>query len=131
MSAPVGFVLFLVLTLGCLAGAVSTGLRALRRQHLACVGGALACLALTVYHALGVGKLYDLASAGWITPVHLLLAKTATAAYLLPVASGLRTIFHPATRPLHRKLAFLVLALTVLTAITGTWMLLASKRLPG
>lgn len=131
MSAPAGFVLFLALTLGCLAGAVSTGLRAKRKLHLSCVAGAVACLAMTIHYALGVGKLYDLDAAGWITPVHKLMAKTATASYLLPVASGVRTIFHPPTRKLHRKIAFLVLSLTVLTAITGTWMLLAAPRLPG
>jgi hypothetical protein len=131
LSAPLGFVLFLLLTLACLAGAVSTGLRAKRKLHLSCVGGAVACLALTIHYALGVGKLYDLEAAGWITPVHKLMAKTATASYLLPVVSGVRTIFHPPTRKLHRKIAFLVLSLTVLTAITGTWMLLAAPRLPG
>ena len=131
MSDPFGFVLFLLLTLGCLAGAVSSGLRAKRRVHLTCVAGAVACLGLTIHFALGVGKLYDLAAAGWITPVHLWMAKVATASYLLPVASGLRTIYHPPTRKLHRKIAFLVLSLTVLTAITGTWMLLAARRLPG
>lgn len=131
MSDPFGFVLFLLLTLGCLAGAVSSGLRAKRRVHLTCVAGAVACLGVTIHFALGVGKLYDLAAAGWITPVHLWMAKVATASYLLPVASGLRTIYHPPTRKLHRKIAFLVLSLTVLTAITGTWMLLAARRLPG
>lgn len=128
MSDPFGFVLFLLLTLGCLAGAVSSGLRAKRRVHLTCVAGAVGCLGVTIHFALGVGKLYDLAAAGWITPVHLWMAKVATASYLLPVVSGLRTIYHPPTRKLHRKIAFLVLSLTVLTAITGTWMLLASPR---
>jgi len=126
LSAPTGFVLFLVLTLASLAGAVSTGLRAWRRRHLSCVAGAVTCLALTIHYALGVGERYDLPAAGWITPVHLAMAKIATASYLLPVVSGVRTIFHPPTRKLHRKIAFLVLSLTVATAITGTWMLLAS-----
>ena len=128
MSDPLGFVTFLLLTLAFLAGAVSSGLRAMRRVHLACVAGAVACLALTIHFAFGVGKLYDLAAAGWITPVHMWMAKVATASYLLPVASGVRTIYHPPTRKLHRKIAFLVLTLTVLTAVTGTWMLLAAKR---
>ena len=131
MSALTGFCLFLLLTLGFLAGAVSTGLRAMRRVHLVCVGSALTCLGLAIHYALGVGKLYDLAAAGWITPVHMWMAKVATASYLLPIASGLRTIYHPPTRKLHRKIAFLVLSLSVATAITGTWMLLAAKRLPG
>ena len=98
---------------------------------LAHVGVPRACLALTIHYALEVGKIFDLASAGWITPVHMWMARVATASYLLPVVSGLRTIQHPPTRKLHRKIAFLVLSLTVATAITGTWMLLASKRLPG
>jgi hypothetical protein len=131
LSDLVGFVLSLALTLACLAGAVASGLRALRRVHLSCVAGAVACLALTIHFALGVGRHYDLAAAGWITPLHKGLAMVATGSYLLPVASGLRTILHPPTRRLHRKLAFLVLSLTVLTAITGTWMLLAAPRLPG
>lgn len=126
MSDPTGFVVFLVLTLACLAGAVSTGLRAMRRMHLSCVGGAVACLGITIHFAIGVGKLYDLDAAGWITPVHMWVAKIATAAYVLPVASGLRTIYHPATRKLHRRIAMSVLALTVLAALTGTWMLLAA-----
>jgi len=130
LSAPLGFALFLVLTLGCLAGAVSSGLRAKRRVHLSCVAGAVGCLAATIHYALGVGRLYDLPAAGWITPVHLWMAKIATASYVLPVASGIRTILHPPTRRLHRKIAFLVLSLTVATAITGTWMLLAAPRLP-
>jgi len=130
LSALVGFLLFLALTLACLAGAVSTGLRALRKWHLTCVAGAVACLGATIYYAFGVGKLFDLPAAGWITPVHLWMAKIATASYVLPVVSGVRTIFHPPTRKLHRKIAFLVLSLTVATAVTGTWMLLAAPRLP-
>jgi hypothetical protein len=131
VSALPSFVLCFALTLVCLSGAVASGLRAKRRVHLGCVAGALACLALTIHFALGVGEHYDLASAGWITPVHMWLAKIATAAYLLPLGSGLRTIFHPGTRRLHRKLVFCVLALTVLTAITGTWMLLAAEPRAG
>jgi hypothetical protein len=128
LSDLVGFALALALTLACLAGAVASGLRAKRRVHLSCVAGALACLALTIRFALGVGRHYDLEAAGWITPLHKRVAIAATASYLLPIASGLRTIFHPPARRLHRKLAFLVLSLTVLTAITGTWMLLAAPR---
>ena len=131
MTSLFWFLLFLFLTLACLAGAVSTGLRAARRAHLSCVAGAVSCLALSIHFALEVGELFDLDSAGWITPVHMWMAKVATASYLLPVASGVRTIFHPPTRKLHRKIAFLVLSLTVLTAITGTWMLLAAESRPG
>ncbi len=128
MSQTIGFFLFLALTLAFLAGAVSSGLRAKRRVHLLCVAGAVACLAVSINRALAVGELYDLDAAGWITPVHLWMAKVATASYVLPVVSGVRTIYHPPTRKLHRKIAFLVLSLTVLTTITGTWMLLAATR---
>jgi len=131
LSALVGFCLFLLLTLGFLAGAVSSGLRAKRRVHLLCVSGAVACLAIAINRALALGQHYDLAAAGWITPVHMWMAKIATASYLLPVVSGVRTIYHPPTRKLHRKIAFLVLSLTVATAISGTWMLLAADPLPG
>jgi len=128
VSQTIGFFLFLALTLAFLAGAVSSGLRAKRRVHLLCVAGAVACLAVSINRALAVGELYDLDAAGWITPVHLWMAKVATASYVLPVVSGVRTIYHPPTRKLHRKIAFLVLSLTVLTTITGTWMLLAATR---
>jgi len=130
LSQTLGFFLCLALTLVFLAAAVWSGLRAKRRVHLLCVTGALACLALAIERALALGTHYDIEAAGWITPVHKWMAKIATASYLLPVVSGVRTIFHPPTRKLHRKIAFLVLTLTVLTAITGTWMLLASPRLP-
>ena len=131
MSAEAGFVVCLVATLGFLAGTVASGLRAKRRVHILCVLGAVACLVATIHYAREVGTHFDLASAGWITPVHLWIAKIATGAYLLPAASGLRTIFVPSTRRLHRKLAFLTLSLTVLAAVTGVWMLLAAQRLPG
>jgi hypothetical protein len=130
LNATAGFVGSLLLTLGFLAGAVATGLRAKRRWHLASVAGAVLCLAITIVFALEVGKQYDLASAGLITPVHLTLARVTTACYLLPAASGLWTIRDPRRRRLHRRLAFFVLAMTVLTAITGTWMLLAADRAP-
>ena len=129
MSPERGFAVFLALTLVLLALVVATGLRAKRRWHIPFVACAVASLGLTIWYADQVGKLYDLESAGAITPIHLTLAKITTAAYLLPIASGLRTIFRPANRRLHRKLAFLVLGMTVLTAITGTWMMLAAKRI--
>jgi hypothetical protein len=68
-----------------------------------------------------------LESAGIITPIHLTLAKIATASLLLPAASGARTIFVPKTRSLHRKLAFTAIALIVASAITGTIMILLAK----
>ena len=52
------------------------------------------------------------------------MAKVTTALYLLPIVTGITTIYRPATRRWHRRVAFLVLAMTVLTAITGTTMIL-------
>jgi hypothetical protein len=128
LSPTAGFPASLALTLALLALVVATGLRAKRRWHIPLVALALASLGVTIRFAFLLGKLYDLPAAGAITPIHLTLAKITTACYLLPIATGLRTIFAPATRRLHRKLAFVVLGMTVLTAITGTAMLLLSPR---
>jgi len=129
MSATAGFLVFFALTLIGLGCAVATGLRARRRLHIPCVAVSLACLAATIYYAKALGHHFDLKSAGAITPIHLTLAKVTTALYLLPVATGITTIFRPATRRWHRRVAFLVIAMTVVTAITGTAMLLMSKPL--
>ena len=88
-------------------------------------------LGASIYAALQLGRVYDIHAAGAITPIHLTLARITTGCYLLPIATGLRTIFVPKTRPLHRKVAFLVLSMTVLTAITGTIMLLRSPLIVG
>jgi len=130
MTAEVGFLAFLALTLALLAAVVRTGLRARRRWHLSFVALTVAALGATIFFAEKMGEHYDLDSAGWITPVHLWLAKTTTLGYLAPVVTGALTLRNPAWRPRHRVCAFGVLALTVLTAVTGTWMLLASERLP-
>lgn len=129
MSPAAGFVTFLAVTLAFLGGVVVTGFRARRRQHIPLVIGAVASLGATIWFAERLGEEYDLDAAGLIKPVHLNLAVISTAAYLLPVATGLATLKRPALRPLHRKAAFLVLGLTVLTAVTGTWMILAAEPL--
>ena len=130
MTAERGFVLFLALTLVLLAAVVWSGLRARRRLHLPCVAATLAALGTTIYYAERMGAHYDLAAAGLITPVHLWLAKLTTLAYLAPLTTGALTIRSATWRPRHRRCALVVLALTVATAITGTWMLLAAERLP-
>ncbi|MFN0006690.1 MAG: hypothetical protein ACKVXR_02190 [Planctomycetota bacterium] len=124
MSSTVGFLVFLALTLAGLGCTVATGLRARRRWHITFVAASLACLATTIYFAKELGNQFDLESAGVITPIHLTMAKVTTALYLLPIATGITTIFRPAVRRWHRRVAFLVLAMTVLTAITGTTMIL-------
>lgn len=131
MSPERGFVVFLVLTLALLGVVVFTGLRAARRVHLTAVALVVATLGTTIYFAEKMGDLYDLAAAGAITPVHLTIAKLTTLAYLAPVVTGILTIRNARWRARHRLCAFTVLALTVATAITGTWMVLASPRLPG
>ena len=130
MTPGRGFVAFLALTLVLLAAVVWTGLRARRRVHLPCVAATLAALGATIWFAEQMGELYDLESAGLITPVHLWLAKGTTLLYLAPLVTGILTIRDARWRPRHRVAAFTVLALTVATAVTGTWMLLASERLP-
>jgi hypothetical protein len=55
------------------------------------VAAAIASLGATIWYAEGMGEHYDLAHAGWITPVHLWIAKTTTLAYLLPITTGILT----------------------------------------
>ena len=83
-------------------------------------------LGITIYFAERLGELYDLESAGRITPIHLMLAKITVGAYLLPVVTGLWTIKDARRRKLHGKIAYLVLALTVATAVTGVMMISSS-----
>ena len=129
MSPATGLLAFLALTLALLGTVVWTGLRKRRRTHLTLVLAALGSLTTTIVFAERLGRLYDLEAAGAIYPLHLLIAKLTTAAYLLPVVTGLLTIRRQERIRWHRRCAFLVLGLTVLTAITGSWMLLAAERL--
>jgi hypothetical protein len=128
--ATIGFVGALVMTLVFLGIAVVTGYKAKRKIHLSAVGGAVAMLVLTIYFAIELGKLYDLHYESTITRVHLGVARYNTAAYLLPVITGLRTLKNPAGRKLHGRVAWGVLLLTVFTAVTGCIMLLRADLLP-
>lgn len=130
MSPIFGFPGFLLLTLVLLAAVVVTGKRAERKRHLPLVALTVVSLGTTIYWAERLGELYHFDNAGWIYPFHLTVAKIATAAYLAPLFTGLRTLKHPAMRRIHGRVAYLVLGLTVLTAITGTWMVLAAERHP-
>lgn len=130
MTPPTGFVLFLILTVVLLVGVTITGLLARRKLHLKLVACAVTSLVVTIYFAEKLGELYDLDKAGVITPIHLTLAKITTFAYLLPIATGIRLLKDPTWRPRHRAVAYTVLALTILTAATGSWMILASEPLP-
>ena len=128
MTPGVGFVVFLFVTLCFLGAVVVTGLTARRKLHLRLVVGAFISLAIAIYYAERLGESYDVDSAGMITPIHLTLAKVTVFAYLLPVLSGWRTIKNAANRPLHGKIAYTVLALTVLTAATGVLMILLADK---
>lgn len=130
MTPTVGFLLFLAVTLALLGCVVFTGLKARRRIHLPLVVCAVASLGVTIYFAEKLGHLFDLKSAGAIYPIHLFIAKTTTAFYIVPVITGIMTIRNPTRRSLHRKVAITVLALTVLTAVTGTAMVMMSDRRP-
>jgi len=130
LSAAAGFLAWFLVTLALLVLVVLTGLAARRRWHIAWVVASMCGLVMTIRHALLLGEICDLAAAGVITPIHHTLARITTVAYLLPIATGIRTIFVPATRRLHRRFAFLVLGMTILTAITGTVMIYLSPRVP-
>jgi hypothetical protein len=86
-------------------------------------------LALLHLFAEKMGALYHIRAAGVITPIHLALAKTTTAAYLLPIITGVRTLRDRTRRRTHRLVAFGVLTMTVLTAVTGMMMIMNSPRL--
>lgn len=126
MVPVVGFCGALAATLALLGGVVYTGLRARVRLHLGLVATTIVALVATIYFAKELGERYDLQAAGLITPVHLKLAHWTTGSYLLPIASGIATLRNRRWRRVHLYLAMLTLALTVVTAVTGTWMLLAS-----
>ena len=55
-----------------------------------------------------------------------LIAKLATAAYLAPIVTGVRLLSDPRRIGTHRIAAYGTLGLTILTAITGCWMVIAS-----
>lgn len=129
MGATAGFFVFLTLTLAALGATVATGLGARLRLHFACVASSLALLGVTIYFAEKLGAEYDLEAAGWITPVHLTLAKMATASYLLPLASGLATLRERRRRRVHLALALTTLALTLAAAASGAAMILHSQPL--
>lgn len=130
MSPLAAFALSFALTLVLLGAVVATGKRRIIKVHIACVALTLGSLAWTIYQALELGKVYDLDSAGIITDIHLNLAKLTTLAYLLPLVTGVRTYFVPTTRSLHKKCAYIVLVLTVVTAVTGVTMIMLSNPMP-
>jgi hypothetical protein len=129
MTAATGFGLFLVVTLILLGAVVVTGKRSLRRRHLTLVVLAFVGLGLAIYYAEKLGDEYDLDSAGSIYPVHLAFAKSTVYAYLLPIITGILTIKGKCKRTTHGRVAVAVILLTVVTAVTGLWLVLAATPL--
>ena len=123
------FLLSLTLTLIAFGAVCLTGLFGLRSLHLVLVVLAVLSLGVTVYYAEQLGDLYDLESAGTITPVHLTIAKLATLALLAPLATGVMSWRNVVHLRKHRLAVFLFLGLVVLALATGTWMILASTPL--
>lgn len=127
MSAGTGFAVFLIATSTLLAVVVVTGLRARRRVHIPAVAAMAVSLVCAIVFAERLGEEFDVHTAGIITPIHLTLAKITTAGYLLPIATGIRTLRNPAGRALHGRIAFVLVGLTVATTVTGLAMLLLSE----
>lgn len=126
MTPLLAFVLAFLATLAALVGVLITGLRwrirRRRRLHLSLVALSLFLLAWTIHEAYALGHLYDLAAAGWIFHVHMLLARVATVSLLIPTIGGfviLRTGRHHAA---HRAAAVTAVTLVTLAALTGFWM---------
>lgn len=130
MSNAAGFLGSLALTLAALGVVFWSGLTARLRVHFPAVACAVVLLGVTIFFAERLGGEYDLDAAGRIKPVHLALAKIATAAYLAPLATGVMTLRDRRWRRLHLAAALATLALTVAAAVTGTWMVLAAEPLP-
>jgi drug/metabolite transporter (DMT)-like permease len=129
MTPIVGFFVFLLLTVAALGVVVATGLRRRRRLHVTFVIVALGLLGGAIVYALRVGEIYDLEAAGAITPIHLNLARITTVCYLLPAITGVLTWRDARWRKLHGRLAWTIVALTIVTTITGAMMLMGAERI--
>ncbi|QDU84097.1 hypothetical protein Pla163_12000 [Planctomycetes bacterium Pla163] len=129
MTPIVGFFVFLLLTVAALGVVVATGLRRRRRLHVTFVIVALGLLGGAIVYALRVGEIYDLEAAGAITPIHLNLARITTVCYLLPAITGVLTWRDERWRKLHGRLAWTIVALTIVTTITGAMMLMGAERI--
>ncbi|MDZ4775054.1 MAG: hypothetical protein SGI72_18190 [Planctomycetota bacterium] len=127
MSPTALFALAFGVTLALLVAVVVTGKKRIVKPHIVCVVLTLVALGWTIFEAYKMGEVYDLKSAGIITPIHLTLAKITTFALLAPLVTGVRTLYVPKTRSLHAKLAYVVLALVVVCAVTGVAMILMSN----
>lgn len=125
------FVIAVSLTALFLVVVVITGLRGKITVHIPCVLATFVSLATAIVFALKLGELYDLPAAGWITPLHLSIAKLATVSFVLPVITGIRTLKSRDHRRAHRIAALVALGLTATALVTGTLMLLRAPLVAG
>ncbi len=130
MSPEPVFLGFLGLTVLLLVAVAITGKRKRLRAHVVLVGAAVGSLGAAIYFALRVGQRYDLEAAGSITPIHMTMARVATASYLLPLISGMMTWRDRRYRRWHGRFAVLVIAMTVAATVTGALMLWMAPRVP-
>jgi hypothetical protein len=98
-----------------------------RKIHVIFVLLTAGALAWTIKVAYDLGALYDLASAGWITPVHLAIAKVATGFLVFPIVAGILAWRDGKKRRAHAFLAWCAMVLIVLAAVTGTIMILLAQ----
>lgn len=132
MAGPeIGFLVALLTTVALLVGAAITGRLRRMGQHVTFVGLAVASLGAAIYFAVKTGPLYDLEAAGWITPVHLTIAKVTTALYLWPLITGPLAYKGRVPRRVHRAGAWCALGMTVVATVTGVWMLAEAPRIAG
>ncbi|HTF87109.1 MAG TPA: hypothetical protein VK843_01785 [Planctomycetota bacterium] len=130
MPPLVAFCTAVGFTVAFLTVVVITGLRGRITVHIPCVIATFLSLATTIYFAIKLGTVYDLSTAGVITPIHRTIAILATVSYVLPVITGIRTLMSSVHRRAHFWSAMIVLTLTAAASITGTLMLLWSDKFP-
>mgnify|MGYP003662163601 CR=1 FL=1 len=134
MDPMIEFVLAFLCTVFALAGVLWTGFRwRIKRRrglHLSLVGVSVCLLIWTIIAALDLGTGYDLDSAGRIYPVHMFLARLATAGLVLPVVTGTITLRTGKLHRYHRIGAVTAFGLVVMAATTGIWMILAAAPHP-
>lgn len=132
MSPVAGFTLWFFVTVTLLLtaayfGRTARAYPARRKIHVVFVLLTAASLAWTIKVAYDLGALYDLATAGWITPVHLAIAKVATGFLVFPIVAGVLAWRDGKKRRAHAFLAWCAMVLIVLAAVTGTIMILLAQ----
>lgn len=131
MPPVYSFVIAVSLTALFLVAVVITGLRGKISVHIPCVLATFVSLSVAIVFALKLGDIYDLEAAGWITPVHLSIAKIATLSFVLPVVTGIRTLKSRVHRRAHLIAALVALCLTATALVTGTLMMLRAPLIAG